>query len=284
MVMVKPGLPYLDIVRRVADEFEVPVFAYQVSGEYAMIASAAEHGILDREAAMMESLFAFKRAGRAGRADVFRAGGGAGAGRLDRRSFSRDRERILRCASAASAPSSCASTATMRICAMSDNLPDPATNPELFDGVLTRRVMAFIVDMVIIGVVLGAVSLVGFIAGLPDLRARLAGAADRHPADRSSATTPRRSARRARATVGMQMMDLVLTPTRGQPLDGPVAFIHTLLFWITAWIAWPISLVVALFTPRRQMVHDLIAGTLMLRRSPMVRHWAGMRQHGQPQA
>jgi porphobilinogen synthase len=66
MVMVKPGLFYLDIVRRVADEFEVPVFAYQVSGEYAMIASAAEHGILDREAAMMESLFAFKRAGARG--------------------------------------------------------------------------------------------------------------------------------------------------------------------------------------------------------------------------
>jgi porphobilinogen synthase len=66
MVMVKPGLIYLDIVRQAADAFEVPVFAYQVSGEYAMIASAAEHGILDREAAMMESLFAFKRAGARG--------------------------------------------------------------------------------------------------------------------------------------------------------------------------------------------------------------------------
>ena len=86
MVMVKPGMPYLDIVRRVADEFEVPVFAYQVSGEYAMIASAAERGIVDREAAMMESLFAFKRAGAQGRADVFCAGGGAGAGRLAQRS------------------------------------------------------------------------------------------------------------------------------------------------------------------------------------------------------
>ena len=66
MVMVKPGLFYLDIVRRVADAFEVPVFAYQVSGEYAMIASAGERGILDREAAIMESLFAFKRAGARG--------------------------------------------------------------------------------------------------------------------------------------------------------------------------------------------------------------------------
>jgi porphobilinogen synthase len=66
MVMVKPGLPYLDIVRRVRDEFDVPVFAYQVSGEYAMIAMAAEAGAFAREAAMLESLYAFKRAGAAG--------------------------------------------------------------------------------------------------------------------------------------------------------------------------------------------------------------------------
>ncbi len=45
------------------------------------------------------------------------------------------------------------------------------------------------------------------------------------------------------------------------------------LFWITVWVAWPVSLLVALFTPRRQMVHDLVTGTLMLRRSPMERHW-----------
>ena len=63
MVMVKPGLPYLDIVQRVKDNFNVPVSAYQVSGEYAMIGFAAEAGAFDREAAMMESLWAFKRAG-----------------------------------------------------------------------------------------------------------------------------------------------------------------------------------------------------------------------------
>ena len=63
MVMVKPGLPYLDICRRVKDEFGVPTYAYQVSGEYAMITSAAELGRLDQEAAMCESLLAFKRAG-----------------------------------------------------------------------------------------------------------------------------------------------------------------------------------------------------------------------------
>ncbi|HKM61511.1 MAG TPA: porphobilinogen synthase [Acidisphaera sp.] len=66
MVMVKPGMPYLDIVRRVHERFGVPTFAYQVSGEYAMIAGAAERGWIDGERAMMESLIGFKRAGAAG--------------------------------------------------------------------------------------------------------------------------------------------------------------------------------------------------------------------------
>ncbi len=65
-VMVKPGLPYLDIVRMVKDRFEVPVFAYQVSGEYAMIEAAAAAGAGDREALVMETLLAFKRAGCSG--------------------------------------------------------------------------------------------------------------------------------------------------------------------------------------------------------------------------
>ena len=84
MVMVKPGLPYLDIVRRVKDRFGVPTFAYQVSGEYAMIAAAANNGWLDRERAVMESLLAFKRAGANGvltyfaveAARLLRGGGG----------------------------------------------------------------------------------------------------------------------------------------------------------------------------------------------------------------
>jgi porphobilinogen synthase len=63
MIMVKPGLPYLDIVRRVKDTFAMPTFAYQVSGEYAMIMAAAEKGWVDGERAMIESLTAFKRAG-----------------------------------------------------------------------------------------------------------------------------------------------------------------------------------------------------------------------------
>jgi porphobilinogen synthase len=65
-VMVKPGLPYLDIIRAVKDNFNVPVFAYQVSGEYAMIEFAARAGAFDRKAAMLESLIAFKRAGASG--------------------------------------------------------------------------------------------------------------------------------------------------------------------------------------------------------------------------
>ena len=66
MVMVKPGMPYLDILRRVSETFAVPTFAYQVSGEYAMIAAAAAAGSLDHDKTMLESLMAFKRAGASG--------------------------------------------------------------------------------------------------------------------------------------------------------------------------------------------------------------------------
>jgi len=83
MVMVKPGLPYLDIIRRVRDRFGAPTFAYQVSGEYAMIEGAARNGWIDGDAVMMESLMAFKRAGCMGvltyfaprAAELLRAGG-----------------------------------------------------------------------------------------------------------------------------------------------------------------------------------------------------------------
>jgi porphobilinogen synthase len=83
MVMVKPGMPYLDIVRRVKDRFGVPTFAYQVSGEYAMLAGAIERGWLARERAVLEALLCFKRAGADGvlsyfaveAAELLRAGG-----------------------------------------------------------------------------------------------------------------------------------------------------------------------------------------------------------------
>ena len=73
MVMVKPGMPYLDIVRRVKEEFGVPTFAYQVSGEYSMLVGAAERGWLDGERVMMESLLGFKRAGADGILTYFAA-------------------------------------------------------------------------------------------------------------------------------------------------------------------------------------------------------------------
>jgi porphobilinogen synthase len=66
MVMVKPGMPYLDIVRRVKDEFKMPTFVYQVSGEYSMLMAAVERGFLDRDRVILESLLGFKRAGANG--------------------------------------------------------------------------------------------------------------------------------------------------------------------------------------------------------------------------
>ncbi|MCS6758777.1 MAG: porphobilinogen synthase, partial [Candidatus Devosia euplotis] len=65
-IMVKPGLPYLDIVRRAKDSFNIPLYAYQVSGEFAMIELAAAAGAIDRKGAIVESLYAFKRAGANG--------------------------------------------------------------------------------------------------------------------------------------------------------------------------------------------------------------------------
>lgn len=155
---------------------------------------------------------------------------------------------------------------------MRPGLPDPRSAPELFEGVLTRRVVAFFIDAAIMFVVTAFISVVGIVAGfltfglawvaLPFviLFVLLAYYA-------FTLGSP------SRATVGMAMMDLVLTPTRGAPLDGWKILIHPLIFWITVWIAWPFSLLIALLTPRREMVQDLITGTLMLRRSPMERHW-----------
>lgn len=155
-------------------------------------------------------------------------------------------------------------------------LPDPDTAPELFEGVLARRVVAYLIDLVFIGTLTIAFALVAFIAGFLtfglawlSLLVVVPGALILYYA--LTLGSP------ARATIGMRMMDLVLTPTRGQPLDGPMAFLHALAFYVTFWISWPVSLLFALFTPRRQMIHDLITGTLMLRRSPMARHWQRQR-------
>lgn len=161
---------------------------------------------------------------------------------------------------------------------MSDHLPDPATAPELFEGLLLRRAMAWVLDAAIIVAIAVGVMLVGVIAGFLTLGvgwlvlpivvpfAILAYYA-------ATLGSP------ARSTIGMRAFDLVLTPARGKPLDGWLILVHPILFWLTVWISWPFSLLFALFTPRRQMLHDLVVGTLMLRRSPMERFWrsAGMR-------
>ena len=159
-------------------------------------------------------------------------------------------------------------------------LPDPATAPELFDGVLTRRVFAFIIDLMILGVIVVAFSLVGLVAGFLTFGLAWGALVLVIPASivlyyAATLGSPKR------ATIGMQMMDIVLTPTRGQPLDGWMAVIHAAIFWVTVWISWPLSLLIALFTPRRQMLHDLIVGGLMVRRSPMERHWQSVNARSQ---
>lgn len=151
-------------------------------------------------------------------------------------------------------------------------LPDPATAPELFDGVLTRRVIAYFIDLAILGALVLGLTIVGAILGVLTFGLAMASLIFVIPAAIVIYYGMTLGSSR-RATVGMQMMDIVLTPTRGQPLDGWMAIFHALVFWLTFWICWPVSLLFALFTPRRQMIHDLVVGTLMVRRSPMIRHW-----------
>lgn len=156
------------------------------------------------------------------------------------------------------------------------DLPDPSTAPQLFEGVLLRRSFAFVIDIVILGFIAGMLLLVGAILGF--FTFGLAWVA--LPVVVPLAILGYYAATLGspmRATVGMSLMDIVLVPTRGYPLDGWKILIHPIVFWITVWIAWPISLFVALITPRQQMVQDLVTGTLMLRRSPMARHWQGLR-------
>lgn len=156
-------------------------------------------------------------------------------------------------------------------------LPDPSTAPELFDGVLMRRVIAYCIDVAIMGALVLAVSIVGGILGFLTFGLAWAALVFVVPGVIVVYYAATLGSSR-RATVGMQLMDIVLTPTRGQPLDGWMAVLHAGLFWITFWISWPVSILFALFTPRRQMIHDLIVGTLMVRHSPMIRHWQSARQ------
>ena len=156
------------------------------------------------------------------------------------------------------------------------DLPDPSTAPELFDGVLLRRSIGFVIDTVILGLIATVIVLVGVVAGFLTFGLAWLSLPVVIPIAflgyyAATLGSP------MRATAGMSMMDIVLVPARGYPLDGWKVLIHPVVFWITVWIAWPISLAVALFTQRQQMVQDLVTGTLMLRRSPVARHWAGVR-------
>ncbi|KKB10261.1 RDD family protein [Devosia chinhatensis] len=158
-------------------------------------------------------------------------------------------------------------------------LPDPSSAPELFEGLLTRRVTAYLIDLALIGVITIGLSLGAIVLGLFTFGLSLLSLAFVVPASVVIYYALTLGSAK-RATIGMQAMDIVLTPTRGQPLDGWMAALHALLFWLTFWISWPVTLAFALFMPRRQMIHDLIMGTLMVRHSPMLRHWNRTRAAG----
>jgi len=151
-------------------------------------------------------------------------------------------------------------------------LPDPRTSPELFDGLLKRRVMAYIIDLFILMFIISVVMILGAMAGIVSFGLTLGAMFLAAPLSIILYYAATLGSQR-RATLGMSIMDIVLTPARGAPLNGWSALAHPLVFWITSWILPPFSLLVALFTPRRQMLHDLIVGVLMVRRSPMERHW-----------
>lgn len=160
------------------------------------------------------------------------------------------------------------------------HLPDPSTAPELFEGLLTRRAFAYLVDVMILTCLVLAISLVGAVLGFFTFGLAWLSVLFALPLAIVAYYSVTLGSHR-RATVGMQMMDIVLTPTRSRPLDGWMAVLHALVFWITIWICWPVTLLFALFTPRRQMIHDFIMGTLMVRRSPMLRHWQRMSMEDQ---
>ncbi len=155
-------------------------------------------------------------------------------------------------------------------------LPDPTTAPELFAGVLGRRVMAYIIDLALMIAFMAMLFVVGLILSIFTLGLGALALPLIIPVVIVAYYTLTLGSP-MRATVGMWMFDLVLTPTRGRPLDGWKILIHPVVFWVTVWIAWPVSLAIALFTPRREMVQDLVTGTLMVRRSPMIRHWQRVR-------
>lgn len=151
-------------------------------------------------------------------------------------------------------------------------LPDPETNPELFQGILVRRAIAYLIDLIVLGLIVLAILFGGLVFGVVTLGLGFLALPIALPVA-ILAYYAMTLGSPLRATLGMRAMDIVLTPARGRPLDGWAILIHPLVFWVTVWFSWPITLAIALFTPRRQLLHDLIAGTLMVRRSPMEQRW-----------
>lgn len=163
---------------------------------------------------------------------------------------------------------------------MRDDLPNPDNSPELFEGILTRRVFAFLIDCVIMGILVTIVTLVAGVLGIFTFGLAWLSIPIIVPVTFIAyyAVTLGSS---SRATLGMRAMDIVLTPTRETRLDGWMAMIHVVLFWISTAILTPFIVLVGLFTNRRQLLHDMVAGTLMVRRSPMVRHWRAYGHSGE---
>lgn len=155
---------------------------------------------------------------------------------------------------------------------MANDLPDPGTAPELFESILFRRVLAYFVDLIIISIISGAALLVTLVVGLLTLGLGWLTIPIILPFSIFLYYTATLGSHR-RATIGMQIFDIVLTPTAGAPLDGWKVLVHPFVFWVTIWIFWPL-LFTGLFTRRRQLLHDLLTNTLMVRRAPMERHWA----------
>lgn len=163
---------------------------------------------------------------------------------------------------------------------MRDDLPNPTNAPQLFEGILTRRVLAFLIDCVIMGALVALVMIVAGILGFLTFGLAWLSIPLIVPITFIAyyAATLGSS---ARATLGMRAMDIVLTPTRETTLDGWMAMIHVVLLWISTAVLTPLILLIGLFTNRRQLLHDMVAGTLMVRRSPMVRHWQAYTRSGE---
>ena len=153
-----------------------------------------------------------------------------------------------------------------------DDLPNPAASPELFESILTRRVLAFVIDCVIMSILVVVLSIVAGILGIFTLGLAWLSIPVMVPVVFIAYYAVTLGSP-SRATLGMRAMDIVLTPTRDAPLDGWMAMLHVVAFWATCSLLTPFVLAVGLITNRRQLLHDILLGVLMVRRSPMERHW-----------